>query len=225
MAVTSDVRLRTARERMVDNLRLRRGIQDERLLDALRSIERHRFLDTAYHERAYGPYALPIGAGQKMPHPHTVAVMAQALELRGHERILEIGTGSGYQTAVLAALGAAVWSLERMPELARGAAACLEELGIANVELQVSARLRWRDAAPFDAIHVSASVPEVPGVLLAQLAPQGRLVLPVGRSPHQRLLLLLRRGDSITTQSLGACRFEPLLGELPERAAAWTGEG
>lgn len=225
MAVTSELKLAEARRQMVDALRQSRGIEDTRVLGALLHVERHRFVGAAWLDRAYGPYALPIGAGQKMPHPETVALMAEALRLKGHESVLEIGTGSGYQTAILARLARRVCSLERDPELSGPAAARLAALGVFNVQLRVGASLRWPAAERFEAIHMTAAVPEVPGVLFAQLAPGGRLVLPVGRIPHQRLLLLVRRDDEVVTASLGACRFQPAEGSLFEPGAAWTDPG
>lgn len=223
MAVTSEDRLRTARLRMIEQLLVRRGIEDRRVLDAMAQVERHRFLDASLHERAYGPYILPIGAGQTVPHPYTVAVMAEALQLRGRECVLEIGAGSGYQTAILSVLAREVWSLELLPELAGRARQHLREMGIENAQVRIAGGLGWRERAPFDAIHVSASAPEVPGHLLAQLGRRGRLVLPVGRGPHQRLLLLVKKDQDVTTTSLGACRFRPLLGPRAGREPAWTG--
>ena len=212
MAVISESGLRAARARMVEQLLEQRGIRDRRVLDAMRRVERHRFVDEALHPRAYGPYALPIGCGQRMPHPHTVAAMAESLRLSGRERVLEIGTGSGYQSAVLALLAREVWSLECVPELAASAESRLRELGFDNIRVCVRADLRAPSPALFAAIHVSAAVPEVPGALLAQLAPGGRLVIPVGRGSLQRLQVLARSGDAVTTAGLGSCRFVPLRG-------------
>ena len=214
MAITTDEKLRVARERMVQHLLIRRGIQDERVLGAMSRIERHRFVDASHLERAYGPYALPIGHGQKTPHPHVVGTMAEVLCLRGHERVLEIGSGCGYQTAVLASLAREVYSLECIPALQQTAERNVRAAGFDNVRFAARTTLRWQDAAPFDAIHASAAVPEVPGVLLAQLAPFGRMVIPVGRAPHQRLMVLVREQQQVTSSSLGACRFEPVVGPL-----------
>jgi len=228
MAVITESGLRAARLWMVEQLLEPRGIRDPRVLGAMRRVERHRFVDESLQARAYGPYALPIGCGQKTPHPHTVAAMAESLALGGGERVLEIGTGCGYQTAILALLAREVLSLECLPELAADAERRLREMGFANVRIGVRADLRWPGAASFDAIHVSAAVPEVPGSLLAQLGAGGRLVLPVGRGSIQRLQVLGRSGDTITTTGLGSCRFQPLLGKLlpgmrPGRTAAGQG--
>jgi protein-L-isoaspartate(D-aspartate) O-methyltransferase len=230
MAVISESGLRAARLRMVEQLLEQRGIRDRRVLDAMRRVERHRFVDESLHLRAYGPYALPIGCGERMPHPHTVAAMAESLRLNGHERVLEVGTGSGYQSAVLALLAREVWSLESSPELAAGAESRLRELKFDNVQVYVRADLRVPGAALFTAIHVSAGVPEVPGTLLAQLAPGGRLVIPVGRGSLQRLQVLVRSGDAVTTSGLASCRFQPLRGThapagVPRGGAGPPGHG
>jgi protein-L-isoaspartate(D-aspartate) O-methyltransferase len=214
MALTGDTRMSVARRRMVQEQLARHGIADARVLDAMGRVARHRFVDDVLANRAYGPNALPIGGGQTISHPRVVALMTQALALQGDERVLEIGTGSGYQTAVLSLLAREVWSLERLPALARRAALRLAEQGCTNVQLRCSAALGWPDAAPFDCILASAAAPEVPGRLLAQLAPGGRLVLPVGRAGRQQLLLLSRGDDEVTTTTLGPCRFVPLLGPI-----------
>jgi protein-L-isoaspartate(D-aspartate) O-methyltransferase len=212
MSMTGDLQLRVARRRMVDEQLKRHGIVDARVLEAMGRIARHRFVDDVLAARAYSANALPIGGGQTISHPRVVALMTQALGLAGHERVLEVGTGSGYQTAVLSLLAHEVWTLERIPALAGRAGLRLREMGCTNVHQRVDARLAWPEAAPFDAILASAAAPEVPGRLLAQLAPGGRLVLPVGRGARQNLLLLVRQGDVVTTRNLGACRFVPMLG-------------
>lgn len=210
--MTGEMSLRVARRRMVEEQLQRHGISDGRVLDAMGRIPRHHFVDDVLVTRAYTPHALPIGGGQTISHPRIVALMCQALQLHGHERVLEIGTGSGYQTAVLALLAREVYSLERLPALGARAAQRLQGLGYANVFLKVDGGLAWPEAAPFDAIVASAAAPEVPGRLLEQLADGGRLVLPVGRGGKQLLLLLQRRGQEVTTQGLGRCHFVPMMG-------------
>lgn len=227
MAVTSQGSLRAARLRMVRELCEQRGIVDTRLLDVLRELERHRFVDDAWADRAYGPHDVPIGAGQVLPHPHLVALSIQALHLCGGERVLEIGAGSGYQTAILAALGGRVCSTEYFAALRERAEtnlrACSIGSGGPDVEVRQQASLDAGEPAGFDAILVTAAAPEVPGRLLAQLAPGGRLVIPVGRSAHQRLLLLRRRGRNVVSQNLGTCRVPELLGRHPG-PGPWPGQ-
>jgi protein-L-isoaspartate(D-aspartate) O-methyltransferase len=218
MAASGDMKLGVARRRMVEEQLVRHGIHDPRVLEAMGAVARHRFVDEVLAPRAYGPNALPIGGGQTISHPRIVALMTQALRLRGHERVFEVGTGSGYQTAILSLLAAEVWSLERLPELATRATQRLAEMGRTNVHQRVDAGLSWLEAAPFDAIIVSAAAPEVPGRLLEQLGAEGRLVLPIGRGGRQQLLLLMRNGDEVITNSLGPCRFVPLLGPHQDRA-------
>jgi protein-L-isoaspartate(D-aspartate) O-methyltransferase len=216
--------MRTARLRMVQELCEQRGIVDTRVLDALREVERHRFVDDAWADHAYEPRDLPIGAGQILPHPHLAALSIQALQLRGDERVLEIGAGSGYQTAILAGLASRVWSTECFAVLQQRAQANLRDCGPSgrgSVEIRWQASLDLGEPSGFDAILVAAAAPEVPGQLLAQLAPGGRLVIPVGRGSHQRLLLLRRRGGSVVSQHLGSCRLPELLGRQP---GPWPGQ-
>ncbi len=194
-----------------------RNIRDRRLLDAMRRIPRHCFIPPATDSwfRAYSDSALPIGEGQTISQPYMVALMTASLELQGTEKTLEIGAGSGYQTAILSTLTAEVIAVERIPELAERARAILAELGCANVHLFVGDGSQgWPEAAPYDAILVAAVGPQVPSALLAQLAPGGRMVLPVGSPEEGQNLLLVNKSSegTVTTRSLGEVAFVPLIG-------------
>jgi protein-L-isoaspartate(D-aspartate) O-methyltransferase len=207
-----DERTLRARERMVAAID-DHGVHEPRVLDALRRVRRHAFVPDVSVTEAYGDYPLPIGFGQTISQPYVVAAMTEALELEGHERVLEIGTGSGYQTAVLAELTRRVYSIEIVAPLADRAAAILSELGYANVELRTGdGHLGWSEAAPFDAILVAAAPERVPGRLLDQLAVGGRLVLPVGAGRQE--LLRIRRGETgYEEEELLPVRFVPMTGQ------------
>jgi protein-L-isoaspartate(D-aspartate) O-methyltransferase len=209
--------LAVARAEMVEHQLRERGIHDEKVLEAMAKIPRHRFVDAALRSRAYGDHALPIGAGQTISQPYMVALMTEALALGGGEKVLEIGTGSGYQTAVLAEFTQRLFSIERSPELARTAAATLRDLGYSNVILKTAdGTLGWPEHAPFDAVLVTAGAPEIPAPLLGQLTEGGRLVVPVGDREIQRLELVTRRASRVERRILVECAFVPLLG-----AAGW----
>ncbi len=211
-----------ARRRMVEAIR--RSVGDERVLAALASVPRHLFVDEALRGRAYEACSLPIGHGQTISHPLTVARMSEALELRGHERVLEVGTGSGYQTAVLARLCANVYTVERIAALAARARRLLEGLGIYNAAVQVGdGSIGWRDEAPFDAIIVTAGSPSPPRPLLAQLRSGGRLVVPVGRGEDQALVRLRLEGGRIHQDVLSDCRFVPLVGRFGHAGGGRSG--
>ena len=178
---------------MVSEQLQRRGILDPRVLRAVGKVPRHLFVDEALVGRAYGDHPLPIGDGQTISQPYMVALMTEALELHGHERVLEIGTGCGYQTAVLAEVCGKVFSVERLKSLADRAARRLDSLGYYNVLVRVAdGSLGWKEEAPFDAILVAAAAPTVPQALVDQLAPKGRLIVPVGDAYTQSL----RKGHS-----------------------------
>lgn len=205
------------REAMVRDQIMARGIHDPRLLDAMRHVPRHLFIppDRDAYARAYADGAQPIGEGQTISQPYIVALMTDALQLQGDENILEIGAGSGYQTAVLSQLTASVVAIERHAPLAEGARRVLDELEIANVELLVGDGSRgWPSRAPYDAILVAAVAPEIPVALMEQLAPGGRLILPVGSENAPQYLKLLRKAadGSILTHDLGEVAFVPLIG-------------
>lgn len=204
-----------ARERMVAEQLVARGISDERVLAAMRRVPRHRFALPEDLARAHDDRPLAIGHGQTLSQPFIVALMSQALELRGGERVLEIGAGSGYQSALLAALAREVFALEIVPALRARAAGILAELGCANVHLrQGDGRAGWPEAAPFDALLAAAAAERVPAAWLEQLAPGGRLVLPVGTS-GQELVCIRRTPEGFVERRLCAVRFVPLVGADP----------
>jgi protein-L-isoaspartate(D-aspartate) O-methyltransferase len=202
------------RERMVAEQLARRGIQDARVLSAMGKVPRHRFVDEALAGRAYGDYPLPIGEQQTISQPYMVALMTEALELVGHERVLEIGTGSGYQTAILAELCGKVFSVERIKALADRAIRILDGLGYYNVLVRVGdGSLGWREEAPFDAVLVTAAAPAIPEALVDQLSPKGRLVIPVGNAYGQELRKGVREEGGVRWSDLGGCVFVKLIGE------------
>lgn len=210
------------RARMVETQLRRRGIRSERVLEVMGEVPRERFLPPESRSRAYADQALPLALGQTVSQPYMVAAMTEALELTPTDRVLEVGTGSGYQTCILSRLAAEVYSVERLEPLARSAELLLKELGCTNVHLRVGdGSLGWPEAAPFDAILVTAAAPDVPPSLKAQLSPHGgRLVIPVGDRFVQDLLKLTRHGDEFRQRRLMACRFVPLVGE-----EGWEGDG
>ncbi|NCC49650.1 MAG: protein-L-isoaspartate(D-aspartate) O-methyltransferase [Spartobacteria bacterium] len=203
----------TLRERLVERHIRARGISDERLLDVIRALPRERFIPGASLQDAYGDHPVSIGAGQTISQPYMVAWMTDALRLQPTDRVLEVGTGSGYQTAVLSALVSEVYTVEYLASLSEKAEALLSNMGCRNIRFrQGDGTLGWPEAAPFDAICVTAGAPAAPPSLLAQLAEGGRMVIPVGDRFVQQLLLITKQGGQVTEQSLGGCRFVPLLG-------------
>jgi protein-L-isoaspartate(D-aspartate) O-methyltransferase len=199
---------------MVERQLRRRGISDERVLAAMGRVPRELFLPERQRRRAYADSALPIGGGQTISQPWIVAAIAQALALRGAERVLEVGTGSGYSAAVLALLAAEVTTIERHAELAEGAAALLRELGVENVEVLVADGSRGlAERGPYDAIAVHATAPAPPPSLLAQLGEGGRLVVPIADRGADLLTVYRLEGGEISTELIGPCRFVPLIGE------------
>jgi protein-L-isoaspartate(D-aspartate) O-methyltransferase len=203
-----------ARQRMVDKQLRRRGIADARLLAAMAGVERHRFVDVEHAEAAYADHPLPIGHGQTISQPFMVALMCELAGGQGEGRVLEIGAGCGYQSAVLARLFARVYAIELVSELAQGAAVTLAELAVDNVVLRTGdGGQGWREEAPFDAIVVAAGARRVPPALLSQLAEGGRLVIPVGPRGLQMLQVHRRQGGEIISEEHTACRFVELRGE------------
>jgi protein-L-isoaspartate(D-aspartate) O-methyltransferase len=201
------------RDRLVEQLRSQ-GIQDLAVLRAFAETPRHLFVPDAVRHRAYENSALPIGAGQTISQPFTQARYLEALHLTGQERVLEIGTGSGYQTALLAQLVAQVFTVERVQELAERAQSALRAAGARNVSVLLGdGTIGWSSYAPYDAILVTAGGPEVPAPLVEQLALGGRLLIPIGERGAQTLMLVERTGEGVRQQALGSALFVPLVGE------------
>jgi len=203
------------RLRMVENQIKARGVSDPLVLGAMRKVPRHLFVPDEYAHSAYDDRPLPIGNGQTISQPYMVAVMTETLGLEGQEKVLEIGTGSGYQTAVLAEIADHVITVERVAGLSARAAELLRHLGYVNVETVVGDGSRgYPERAPYDGILVTAGAPEVPDVLVNQLAQGGRLVIPVGNTFHQTLLRVTRTPGGVETESFEGCVFVPLIGEF-----------
>jgi protein-L-isoaspartate(D-aspartate) O-methyltransferase len=202
------------RERMVEDQLRRRGITDARVLEAMRRIPRHRFVDEALRERAYGDHPLPIGEEQTISQPYIVGLMSSLLRLDERQKVLEVGAGSGYQTAVLAEIVRRVCSIERLPRLAQRARALLESLGYSNVWVRVGdGTLGWPDQAPFDRIVVAAGAESIPLPLFEQLAEGGRMVVPLGSQANQVLTLVEKLGGEMVTTPQGDCKFVKLVGK------------
>jgi len=207
---------RTGKELMVNEHLVARGIRDEAVLRAMREVPREAFLPPELKAYAYDDSPLPIDAGQTISQPYIVAYMIEALELTGEERVLEIGTGSGYAAAVLSRCAAEVVTVERIATLADNARGRLESLGYGNVTVHLGdGTLGWQDSAPYDGIVVTAGAPDLPPALLSQLAPGGRFVIPVGTTQHLQSLIRVRRvaDDEYRREELCPVRFVPLIGE------------
>lgn len=204
---------RIARERMVETQIKARGIKDPKVLQAMLKVPRHLFVDEALQDQAYGDFPLPIGEGQTISQPYIVALMTEALELTGNERVLEIGTGSGYQTAILAEIALWVYTIERYHKLAEKAKKILFKLGYKNISFKVGdGTLGWAEASPFDAIIVTAAAPQIPKPLVDQLTEGGRIVIPVGDEFSQILVKGIKKGDTLKIQELEPVRFVKLIG-------------
>jgi protein-L-isoaspartate(D-aspartate) O-methyltransferase len=202
------------RSQLVEALR-DKGIQDLRVLHAIATVPRHRFVPDAMRHRAYEDVPLPIGAGQTISQPYVHARTLELLRLKSSDRVLEVGAGSGYQTALLAELASTVLAVERVPELARAAREALEAVGVKNATVVVGdGTLGWRAYAPFDAIVVSAASPSVPGPLVEQLSDGGRMVIPLGNQESQVLTLVEKQGQEVRMSEATGVRFVPLLGEF-----------
>jgi len=205
------------RMKMVDTQIRARGVKDVHLLKVMQTIPRHLFVEEAMMDQAYNDNPLPIGEKQTISQPYIVALMTEAMSLTGKEKVLEIGTGSGYQTAILAQLADRVFSIERLASLAGRARKMLDYLNAFNVAIRVGdGTYGWNEEAPFDAILITAGAPKVPSILVAQLSLGGRLVIPVGSRSTQTLLKVTRLSEDIhdvKKEDLGGCRFVDLIGE------------
>ncbi len=204
--------LQLAKSRLIESLY--REISDKRVLSAMERVAREYFIPADLRELAYEDRPLSIGFGQTISQPFIIALMTQALELKGNEKVLELGTGSGYQTAILAELAGNIISVERIPELVKSAKKRLEHLGYKNIEIRLAEEtiLGWEGGKPYDAILVTAGAPKVPQVLIDQLSLGGRLVIPVGSKWEQELLKITKNLPVNITENLGYCRFVPLIG-------------
>jgi protein-L-isoaspartate(D-aspartate) O-methyltransferase len=212
-----------SRMRMVASQIEARGVRDERVLAAMRRVPRHLFVPPALRSRAYADTPLPIGEDQTISQPYIVALMTAALELEPEDKVLEIGTGSGYQAAVLAELVKRVYTVEIKERLSSRSDALLKELGYENVTARrADGYFGWEEHAPFDAIMITAAVYAVPPPLLAQLSDGGRMILPMGNPfTYQELVLITRRGDTATVRHISSVRFVPMTGEALERFQAF----
>jgi protein-L-isoaspartate(D-aspartate) O-methyltransferase len=203
-----------ARQRMVERQLAGRGITDERVLEAMREVPRHRFVPEDMWDMAYRDTPLPIGHGQTISQPYIVGYMTQMLHLAPDDRVLEVGTGSGYQVAILSRLASQVYTIERVEELTRCAERVMQELGYDNVLFRVGdGGYGWPEAAPFDAIIITAAAPEVPQPLIAQLADGAPLVAPIGPAGYQELVRLTKQGEGTQVEHLVPVAFVPLVGE------------
>lgn len=213
MAGAVDQQYRGVRRRLVETLQ-NNGIRDLAVLHAIAETPRHLFVPTGVRHRAYEDSALPIGNGQTISQPSVHAIYLQLLKLTGEEKVLEIGTGSGYQTALLAKLAAQVFTIERIPALLEGAKAILQEIGVRNVSyLSGDGTLGWRQFAPYDAILVGAAAPELPKTYVEQLAEGGRILIPLGDREEQTLFMFTKHGDQLEKSAIAPVRFVPLLGK------------
>lgn len=209
-----------ARVKMVENQIAGRGVTQAAVLAAMGTVPRHLFVDEALYSQAYSDWPLPIGEQQTISQPYMVGYMSEALGLKGTEKVLEVGTGSGYQTAVLSLLADMVFTVERIPSLATRARKLFDTLDITNVQLRVGdGTTGWSDEAPFDAVIVTAASPTIPPAYTDQLKDGGRLVIPVGEETEQELIKITRSGKSLKRKTLVGCRFVKLVGKYGWEAA------
>lgn len=203
-----------SRKRMVETQIIARGITDRRVIDAMQKLPRHLFVQEAMASQAYNDTSLPIGEKQTISQPYMVAIMTEMLQLSGRERVLEIGTGSGYQAALLSYLANRVYTIERIPSLAAKARKLFDSLGLTNISMKIDdGTVGWASEAPFDAIIVTAGAPDIPQALLGQLLPEGRLLVPVGDHAAQMLTLVKKTDDGgYSAEKSTPCRFVKLIG-------------
>ncbi len=202
------------RKRMVDEQLIPRGINDQRVLNAFYKVERHKFISESLGSSAYADFPVAIGEGQTISQPYIVALMTECLSLTGQEKVLEIGTGSGYQTAILAELSKDVYSIERIGSLAKKAEDTLTELGYTNIKIKLDdGTLGWPEFAPFDRIIITAASPRIPLPLTEQLKENGKLILPLGESFSQVLTLVEKKKDKLESIEVCGCVFVPLVGK------------
>ena len=209
------------RRKMIEEQLLERGIKDFALMEVMSRVPRHLFVDSSLQQRAYGDCPLPIGENQTISQPYIVASMTEALQLKGEERVLEIGTGSGYQTAILAEMASQVFTIERIKPIVQKTKVLLNSLMYENIIFKVfDGTYGWRDQSPFDAILISAATPNIPTALIEQLADKGRLVAPVGSRESQKLTVLNKIGNRLVSREKESCKFVPLIGKFawPEEA-------
>jgi protein-L-isoaspartate(D-aspartate) O-methyltransferase len=208
------------RKRMVQEQLIPRGIKNQRVLEAFMKIERHKFIPEDLRSSSYADFPVPIGEGQTISQPYIVALMTDCLGLSGEEKVLEIGTGSGYQTAILAELAKEVYSIERFADLAKKAQGEFKELGYANINIKVGdGTLGWPEKAPFDRIIITAASPRIPLPLIEQLKENGKLILPLGESFSQVLTLVEKKKDKLDSVQVCGCVFVPLVGKY-----GWKGD-
>lgn len=199
---------------MVEEQLIARGISNGKVLAAFRKVPRHEFVPDEFWESAYNDYPLPIGEAQTISQPYMVALMTESLGLEGGEKVLEVGTGSGYQLAILAEIAKEAYSVERFQDLAEHAKIILEKLAYRNIEIKVGdGTLGWEERAPYDGIIVTAGAPGIPESLIKQLKDKGRLVIPIGGGFGQVLTIVEKKGTSITTREVCGCVFVPLVGK------------
>jgi protein-L-isoaspartate(D-aspartate) O-methyltransferase len=202
------------RKRMVEEQLVPRGIADKKVLEVFGRVERHKFISEDLRSSAYADFPVPIGEGQTISQPYIVALMTECLSLTGQEKILEIGTGSGYQTAILAGLSKEVYSIERFAKLAQKARKTLEQLGYGNIKIKVGdGTLGWPEEAPFERIIITAASPRIPLPLTEQLKEGGKLILPLGESFSQMLTLVEKKDGGLESSQVCGCVFVPLVGK------------